>query len=117
MDPAATGDRIVTQDHETEPDDLVERLEDSKGWPNLGKAAAARIRADANVIGAAEDHLVKRLKALQTYFDLSNEELESMTPDERADTMRQHRLIAEALASFRQALQARAALAEQERKL
>jgi len=31
-------------DHETEPDDLVERLEDSKGWPNLGRAAAARIR-------------------------------------------------------------------------
>ncbi|MDR9428827.1 MAG: hypothetical protein RI553_12060 [Salibaculum sp.] len=35
----------MTKDHETEPDDLVERLEDSKGWPNLGKAAAARIRA------------------------------------------------------------------------
>jgi len=34
----------MTKDHETEPDDLVERLEDSKGWPNLGKAAAARIR-------------------------------------------------------------------------
>jgi hypothetical protein len=29
----------------TDTDDLVERLEDSKGWPNLGKAAAARIRA------------------------------------------------------------------------
>lgn len=28
----------------TDTDDLVERLEDSKGWPNLGKAAAARIR-------------------------------------------------------------------------
>jgi len=41
-------------DHETEPDDLVERLEDSKGWPSLGKAAAARIRADAEVIYAAE---------------------------------------------------------------
>jgi len=35
----------MTKDHETEPDDLVERLEDSRGWPNLGKAAAARIRA------------------------------------------------------------------------
>ena len=31
--------------HKTDTDDLVERLEDSKGWPNLGKAAAARIRA------------------------------------------------------------------------
>jgi hypothetical protein len=30
--------------HQTDTDDLVERLEDSKGWPNLGKAAAARIR-------------------------------------------------------------------------
>jgi len=106
----------VTQDHNTDTNDLVEQLEDSKGWPNLGRAAAARIRIDAKVIEAAEDHLVKRLKALQTYFDLSDEELESMTPDERADTMRQHRLIAEALAAFRQALQARAALAEQEKK-
>jgi len=35
----------MTKDHETDTDDLVERLEDSKGWPNLGKAAAARIRA------------------------------------------------------------------------
>jgi aminoglycoside phosphotransferase len=35
----------MTKDHETEPDNLVERLENSKGWPNLGKAAAARIRA------------------------------------------------------------------------
>jgi hypothetical protein len=95
-------------DHETGTDDLVERLEDSKGWPNLGKAAAARIRLDAEVIEAAEDHLVKRLKALQTYFDLSDEELESITPDERADTIRQHRLIAEALAAFRQAQQVRA---------
>jgi len=34
----------VTQDHKTEPDDLVERLEDSKGWPNLGRTAAARLR-------------------------------------------------------------------------
>jgi len=31
-------------DNKTDTDDLVERLEDSKGWPNLGKAAAARIR-------------------------------------------------------------------------
>ncbi len=71
----------------------------------------ARILADAEVIKAAEVHLVKRLKALQTYFDLSDEELESMTSDERADTIRQHRLISEALAAFRQA-QARAALEE-----
>ena len=41
-------------DHKTDTDGLVERLEDSKGWPNLGKAAAARIRADAEVIKAAE---------------------------------------------------------------
>jgi hypothetical protein len=34
----------VTHDHETDTEDLIERLEDSKGWPNLGKAAAARIR-------------------------------------------------------------------------
>ena len=35
----------MTKDHQTETDDLVDRLEDSKGWPNLGKAAAARIKA------------------------------------------------------------------------
>jgi hypothetical protein len=34
----------MTHDHKTDNDDLVDRLEDSKGWPNLGKAAAARIR-------------------------------------------------------------------------
>jgi len=45
----------MTKDHQTETDDLVDRLEDSKGWPNLGKAAAARIRLDAEVIKAAEE--------------------------------------------------------------
>lgn len=39
----------------------------------------SRILADAE----ATDHLIKRLKALQTYFDLSDEELDAMTPDER----------------------------------
>lgn len=43
------------------------------------------------------DILVKRLKALQTYFDLSEEELNLLTKDERADCIRQHRLITEAL--------------------
>ena len=35
----------MTKDHQTDTDALVERLEDSKGWPTLGKAAAARIKA------------------------------------------------------------------------
>lgn len=52
---------------------------------------------------AAEQHLVKRLTALQTYFDLSDEELGQMTKDERADTLRQHRLITDALAAYRAA--------------
>jgi len=44
----------MTEDQKTDTDYLVERLEDSKGWPNLGKAAADRIRIDAKVIKAAE---------------------------------------------------------------
>ena len=42
--------------------------------------------------------LTKRLEALRTYFDLSEEELGDLTRDERADCVRQHRLICEALA-------------------
>jgi len=45
--------------------------------------------------------LVKRLKCLEKYFDLSDEELEDMSHDERADTKRQHRLIKEAMAGYR----------------
>ena len=75
----------------------------------MGKEA--QCATDAKVIKAAEDNLVERLKALQTYFDLSDEELESMTRDEKADTIRQHGLISKALAAFRQA-QSRAALKE-----
>jgi len=48
-------------DHKTEPDDLVERLEDSKGWPNLGRAAAARIRE----IEAAKKELALDVLAAQ----------------------------------------------------
>jgi len=60
----------------------------------------ARILADAETLKAADEHLFKRLKALQVYFDLSDEELEALTPNERADTLRQHRLITEALAAY-----------------
>ena len=45
----------------------------------------------------AEERLAKRLEALRTYFDLSEEELGDLTRDERADCVRQHRLICEAL--------------------
>jgi len=90
----------MTHDHKTDTDDLVERLEDSKGWPNLGKAAAARIRADAEVIKAAE--------ALADEYEsliINVARLEEFNLDQDLD----------ALAAFRQALQARAALAEQEK--
>jgi len=90
----------MTHDHKTDTDDLVERLEDSKGLPNLGKAAAARIRADAEVIKAAE--------ALADEYEsliINVARLEEFNLDQDLD----------ALAAFRQALQARAALAEQEK--
>jgi hypothetical protein len=57
----------------------------------------------ARALIAAEEHLVARLKRLRTYFDLSDEELEAMTPNERADCIRQHRLICEALRAFSEA--------------
>jgi len=87
----------MTKDHETEHDDLVERLEDSKGWPNLGKAAAARIRADAEVIKAAEKladeyaSLIANVARLQEF---------NLDQDFRA------------FAAFCQAIRARAALEE-----
>jgi len=89
----------MTHDHETEPDDLVERLEDSKGWPSLGKAAAARIRADAEVIKAAEAladeyaSLIANVARLQE-FNLDQD--------------------LDALAAFRQAIRASAALGEKD---
>jgi hypothetical protein len=48
-------------------------------------------------------HLLNRLKALQTYFDLCPEELNEMGPNERADCIRQHRLITEALSAYHKA--------------
>lgn len=52
----------------------------------------------------ATGHLVTRLKALKTYFDLDDEELDMMEPNARADCIRQHRLIAEALGYYHKAL-------------
>lgn len=74
----------------------------ARGDTDALKAYRRQVRAE--VIEASNIHLVKRLKALQTYFDLSDEELDAMTRDERADCVRQHRLIAEALAGFNEAL-------------
>ena len=48
-------------------------------------------------------HLVTRLKDLQRYFDLDPEELNEMEPNERADCIRQHRLITEALSAYHKA--------------
>ena len=45
-------------------------------------------------------HLVTRLKDLQRYFDLDPEELNEMEPNKRADCIRQHRLITEALSTY-----------------
>jgi hypothetical protein len=49
----------------------------------------------------AAAQLTKRLVALRTYFDLSEEELDALTRDERADCIRQHRLIGETLSTYR----------------
>jgi len=81
----------------TDTDDLVERLEDSKGWPNLGKAAADRIRADAEVIKAAEVLADEYESLIMNVARLGEFNL-----DQDLD----------ALAAFRQAQQARAALEE-----
>jgi hypothetical protein len=85
----------MTKDHETEPDDLVERLEDSKGWPNLGKAAAARIRLDAEVIKTA----VALAEALTREREMPCQDIDMQ--------LREIQAVDEALAAFRQAQQAR----------
>ena len=48
----------------------------------------------------AAGHLLTRLKALQTYFDLDEEELDMMEPNGRADCVRQLRLINESLSAY-----------------
>jgi len=98
----------MTKDHETEPDDLVERLENSRGWPNLGKAAAARIRADAEVIKAAKalrDDVLE-VQAYRAQCAHGSVNLSALALKMKA--------VEETLAAFRQALQARAALEEKE---
>lgn len=73
------------------------------GWFANAIMAGVDSQTHAEALKAADEHLVKRLKALQTYFDLDEEELASLTKDERADTIRQHRLITECLTAYRKA--------------
>jgi len=73
----------VTHDHETDTEDLIERLEDSKGWPNLGKAAAARIRAlEAEKKGLALDVLAAQGQAADLEAENS---LEAVRQEARAE--------------------------------
>ena len=46
-------------DHETEPDDLVERLEDSKGWPNCNTYS------NLNLLGTLLSLTFERRKAMK----------------------------------------------------
>ncbi|WP_162685483.1 hypothetical protein [Roseovarius amoyensis] len=96
------GVRTPTTATDLNGEDYIARHADARRIARVPEMEA-RILADAEALKAADEHLVKRLKALQTYFNLDEEELASLTKDERADTIRQHRLISEALTAYRKA--------------
>jgi len=87
----------VTHDNKTDTEDLIERLEDSKGWPNLGKAAAARIRElEAEKKKLALDVLAAQGQAADLEAENS---LEAVRQKEREKALREAMPVASALAA------------------